>query len=71
MSQTKIVRIHDRRRKAESIDRARIRLMQRQLDGQNRVIADLIMQVRGLNARVAPATWGFDTRDHAPDCQPL
>lgn len=56
---SKIVRIHDRRRKSESVDRARIRLMQRQLDGQNRVIADLIMQVRSLNARVAPPDMGL------------
>ena len=68
---SKIVRIHDRRRKSESVDRARIRLMQRQLDGQNRVIADLIMQVRSLNARVAPATCGFYAVDNAPDYRPM
>lgn len=63
--QTKIVRLHDsrRNRRYESLANAEIRELRRQLDAQNRVIADLIMDMRAMNARIAPPTWGFDPRD--------
>lgn len=67
--QTKIVRLHDsrRNRRAESIDRAEIRELRRQLDAQNRVIADLIMDMRELQRSVPPMPFGFDPRDTTPN----
>ena len=61
--QAKILRIHDRRCNSVSIDRAEIRDLRRLVLQQDRVIADLILDMRALQRSIAPPTWGFDPQD--------
>jgi hypothetical protein len=64
--QTKIVRLHDRtrNRRSESLAGAELRELRRLIAQQDRVIADLIMDMRELKRSVPPLPFGFDPRDN-------
>lgn len=66
MSMPRIVRLHAprRNRRVESIERTEIRELRRLVVEQDRVIADLIMDMRELKRSIPPMPFGFDPRDH-------
>lgn len=58
--QTKIVRLHSARRNPASSE---IRELCRLVAQQDRVIADLAMELRDIKRSIPPMPFGFDPRD--------